>query len=209
MKLSILTVVVATLISGCAYNVPVQPVSAESINIYSSYENKVPGQFAVVFDENIRNVNREVRPMTEVCGPHSYPISLSDSIAVSVKHTLDLVFEQPVELATMPASETMKKLGLRGVVLVKMADFSPMLVCSPGRGCSGSTNISFGVNISSINGALLGTLVSGSKTIDVAESCSGGARALSESITGATRTALERLATEASNSLKLRPSEAR
>ncbi|MDP2002154.1 MAG: hypothetical protein ACYCX0_10575 [Desulfurivibrionaceae bacterium] len=210
MKLIILIIGLAGLVSGCAYNV--QPVSTKAINIYSSYESKVPGQFAVVLDDSIRNVNREVKPVSHVCSAHSYPIFLGESIAVSVKHTLDSVFEQTVEQSTMPSTEAMKKLGLRGVVFVKMDDFSPRLSCSMGfwsGTCSGSTDISFGVNIRGTNGTLLATSVSGSKTFDgdSGGGCGGGANVLSESITRATRDALERLAERVSNSPRLRPND--
>jgi hypothetical protein len=210
MKLSYLVIGLASLASGCAYNV--QPVSTKAINIYSSYESKVPGKFAVVLDDSIRNVNREVKPVSHVCSAHTYPISLGDSIAVSVKHTLDSVFEQTVEQSTMPTSEAMTKQGLRGVVLVKMDDFSPRLSCSMGfwsGTCSGTTDISFGVNIRGANGTLLATSVSGSKTFDgdSGAGCGGGANVLSESITRATRDALERLAERISNSSRLRAND--
>ncbi|MBI5886650.1 MAG: hypothetical protein HZB85_08760 [Deltaproteobacteria bacterium] len=210
MKFIILIIGLVCLVSGCAYNV--QPVSTKAINIYSSYENKVPGQFAVVLDDSIRNVNREVKPVSYACSAHSYPISLSDSIAVSVKHTLDSVFESTVEQSTVPSGEAMTRLGLRGVVLVRMDDFSPRLFCSWGfwsGTCSGSTDISFGVYIRGINGTLLATSVSGSKTFDgdSGGACGGGANVLSESITRATRDALERLAERVANSPQLRPND--
>lgn len=211
MKLSYLVIGMAGLVSGCAYNV--QPVSTKAINIYSSYESKVPGQFAVVLDDSIRNVNREIKPVSHVCSAHTYPISIGDSIAVSVKHTLDSVFEQTVEQSTMPTSEAMTKQGLRGVVLVKMDDFSPRLSCSMGfwsGTCSGSTDISFGVNVRGANGTLLlATTVSGSKTFDgdSGGGCDGGANVLAESITRATKDALERLAERISNSSRLRPND--
>lgn len=208
----VLAIILTALVSGCAYKV--QPVSTKAINIYSSYESKVPGLFAVVLDDSIRNVNREVKPVSHVCSAHSYPITLRDSIAVSVMHTLDSVFEQTVEQSTVPSNETMAKLGLRGVVLVKMDDFSPRLSCSMGfwsGTCSGSTDISFGVNIRGTNGTLLSTSVSGSKTVDgdSGGACGGAANVLAESITRATRDALERMAERISNSPRLRPNESK
>lgn len=208
MKLGLVIVGIAGLVSGCAYNV--QPVSTKAINIYSSYDSKVPGQYAVVLDDSIRHVNREIKPVSHVCSAHTYPIALGESIAISVKHTLDSVFEQTVEQSTMPSSETMKRLGLRGVVLVKMDDFSPRLSCSMGfwsGTCSGSTDMSFGINIRGTTGTLLSTSASGSRTFDgdSGGSCEGGANVLSESITRAAKDALERLAERISNSPRLRP----
>ena len=187
MKFSSFSIVLISLISGCAYTV--QPASTKPINIYSSYESKVPGQFAIVLDNSISNVNREVKPASFVCGGHTYPIVLGDSIAVSVRHTLDMVFEKTIEQSTIPSNETMAKLGLRGVVLIKMDDFSPRLFCSEGiwaGTCSGTTDISFGINIRSANRTLLSTAVSGSKTFEGdSPGCGGGANVLAESITRA------------------------
>lgn len=212
MRFNLLLIGVVGLFSGCAYNV--QPVSTKAINIYSSYESKVPGQFAVVLDDSIRNVSREVKPTSHVCSAHTYPVSFGDAISVSVKHTLDSVLEQTVEQSTMPSTETMAKLGLRGVVFVKMDDFSPRLSCSQGfwsGTCSGSTDISFGVNIRDASGTLLATSVSGSKTFDgsAGGGCGGAADVLSESISRATKDAMERLAERVSNSPRLRPADSR
>ena len=213
MKLTYLSVksfvlaIILSALSSCAYKV--QPISTEAINIYSSYENKIPGKFAVVLDDNIRYINREVRPVSHFCSAHSYPITLGDSIAVSVKRTLDSIFENTIEQSTFPSNETMAKLDLRGTILVKMDDFSPRLSCSQGfwtGTCSGSTDISFGITIRDTNGMLLSTAVSGSKTVDgdSGGACAGAASILSDSITRATKEALERMAERISNSTKLR-----
>jgi hypothetical protein len=207
-----LLILVSGLVYGCAYNV--QPVATKAINVYSTYDSKIPGHFAVVLDESIRNLNREIKPVSHVCSAHTYPVSLGDAIAVSVKHTLDLLFEQTVEETATPSRDAMKAQGLRGTVLVRMEDFSPRLSCSMGfwsGTCSANTDISFGVKIQGTNEAILATSVSGSKTSDgdAGANCDGGANVLSESITRATKDALERLAERISNSPKLRTKEGR
>ena len=212
MKLSVLIICLVGLVSGCTYNV--QPVSTKPNNIYSSYESKVPGNFAIVFDDSIKNVNREIKPVSYLCGAYTYPITLGDSIAVSVKNTLDLVFEQTVEQATMPSTEAMTNLGLRGTVFVKMDDFSPTLSCTPvaySGTCSGSTDISFGIIIRDTNGTLFATSVSGSKTFigGAGGACGGGAKVLAESIARATKDVLENLAERVSNSSRLRPNDSK
>lgn len=210
MKNIALIIGAAFFVCGCAYNV--QPVSTKAINIYSSYESKVPGRFAIVIDDSTRNINREIRPVTSTCSAHSYPISLGESITISIERTLDSVFEQTIEQPTMLSTEAMTKLGIRGVILVKMDEFSPRLSCSMGfwsGTCAGSTDISLGVNIRGVNGVLFATSVSGSKTFDgdSGSGCDGGANVLSESITRATKDALERLAERISNSPRLRSND--
>lgn len=202
----------AGLISGCAYKV--QPASTRAINIYSSYDGKIPGRFAVVLDERIRNERREIKPVTYVCGAHTYPVSLGDSIAVSLKHTLDQVFEETVERSSMPASDTMADDDLRGVVLVRLDEFSPRISCYAGfwsGTCVGTTDISFGVVVRGVQGTLFATSVAGSKTVDGSAGafCDEGAMALADSITGAMKDALERMAERLSNAPRLRSPEGR
>lgn len=183
----------ATTLTGCSYNV--QPVSTKALNIYSAYENKVPGRYALVLDDSIRNVNREIAPVSYVCSAHRYPISVGDSLAVSVKQTLESVFEQVIEQGNVPSNETLAKLDLAGTVLVKLDDFSPRVLCTQGffsGTCSASTDISFGVTVRGPNGPLLATAASGSKTADgdAGGACGGGATVIGDSITRATRDAL-------------------
>lgn len=198
---------IAVSISGCSYNV--QPVSTKALNIYSAYENKVPGTYALVMDNSVRIVNKELAPASYVCSAHRYPISVGDSLAVSIKQTLESVFEQVIEQGTVPSSENLSKLGLNGIVLVRLDDFSPRILCTQGMfqgTCSASTDISFGVTVRGLTGPLVATAASGSKTADgdAGGYCGGGATVVAESITRATRDALERLAERLANSPRLR-----
>jgi len=146
--MKIFIIVLILMVCGCSYSV--QPVSTKALNIYSAYDNKVPGKYAVILDDSIRVVNREIAPASYVCSAHRYPIAVGDTLAVSVKQTLDSVFEQVVEQRTIPSNDTLTNLGLVGSVLVKLDDFSPRLLCTQGLfsgTCSASTDISFGVTI--------------------------------------------------------------
>ena len=193
--------------SACAYNV--QPVSTRAVNLYSAYENKVPGNFVLVMDSSIRNVNREITPASYVCGAHRFPIIVGDSLAVSIKQSLDAIFEQVREQGSAPPADELSSLGLNGVILVRLDDFSPRIICHKGffeGTCTASTDLSFGVTVRGSGGILVSTAAPGSKTADGSAGiyCSGGADVLSDSITRATRDALERLGERLSNSSKLR-----
>jgi hypothetical protein len=207
MKAGILAIALCAIASGCAYNV--QPTTARAVNIYSSYENKIPGKYAIVLDESLRSVNRDVRPATYVCSAHSFPIALGDTLVISVKRTLDAVFEDALERPSMPSAEAMKRDGLSGAILVKLDDFAPRLSCQMGfwtGHCTASTDIAFGVNVRGPGGGLVSTGVAGSKTVDgdSGAACEAGANVLSESISRATRDALERMAERLANAQKLR-----
>jgi hypothetical protein len=192
---------------GCSYSV--QPASTRAINIYSAYENKVPGNYVLVLDGSIRNVNREVAPASHVCSAHRYPISVGDSLAISIKQTLESVFERVNEQTSAPSGDQLNKLGYDGVILVRLDDFSPRVLCTKGFAsgtCTANTDISFGVTVRGTKGVLATTGVSGSKTTDgdAGGTCGGGATVIGESITRATRDAMERMAERLSNSPKLR-----
>jgi len=51
LKLFVISGLIFLALSGCAYNV--QPMSAKPVNIYSSYEEKIPGKFVVVVDDSL------------------------------------------------------------------------------------------------------------------------------------------------------------
>lgn len=198
------------IVSSCAYNV--QPVSTKALNIYSAYEEKIPGAYALIIDNSVRNVNREIAPVSYVCSAHRYPIVVGDSLAISVKQTLESVFEQVIEQSTLPSNESLSKLRLNGTVLVKLDDFSPRILCTQGffaGTCTANTDISFGVTVRGVSETLLATAASGSKTADgsAGGACGGGAEVIADSITRATREALERLAERLSNSPRLRAAQ--
>ena len=200
-------IVLASLISGCAYRVQLPPIKA--INANSLQESKIPGRFAVVIDDSIRKVNREVKPISFVCHSSTYNIAFADSLTTVVKDTFDSIFEQTVEMSTMPSDEEMTKLNLRGAVLLKMGNFSPKLTCSWAfyfAPCSGITDISLVANIRGLNGSLFETTVTGSKTFDgsAGHHCAGGADALAVSIAGATEDVLKNMAKRISNLPMLR-----
>jgi hypothetical protein len=198
---------VSLILISCAYNV--QPVSTKAVNLYSAYEDKIPGNYALIIDNSVRNVNREIAPVSYVCSAHRYPITVGDSLAISVKQTLESVFEHVTEQSTLPSNESLSKLGLNGTILVKLDDFSPRILCTQGffQGtCTASTDLSFGVTVRALDKTLLATAASGSKTADggAGGACGGGAEVIADSSTRATRDALERLAERLSNSPRLR-----
>lgn len=206
----VVTCLLSFILTSCAYNV--QPMSTKAVNIYSAYEEKIPGAYGLIIDNSVRNVNRKIAPVSYVCAAHRYPIVVGDSLAISVKQTLDSVFERVVEQKTLPSDESLSKLRLNGTVLVKLDDFSPRILCTQGFSqgtCTASTDISFGVTVRGLSETLLATAASGSKTADgsAGGACGGGAEVIGDSITRATREALERLAERLSNSPRLRAAQ--
>lgn len=200
------------LLAGCAYNV--QPPISPAINIYSSYEDKLPGRYIVVLDDSLRNLNREISPSSYICSAHRYPLELGGALSSSVKQTLDQSFEETMEQRTNPPLAAIQETGAAGVVLVRLDSLQPRVSCQSGfwtTSCTATTDISFGVNIRGKDGQqLFGTSVGSSRTAqgDAGGACGGGATLLAQSIGDATKDALERMAERISNSARLRQASA-
>ena len=195
------------ILSGCAYNV--KPVSMPALNIYSSYDEKIPGTWVVVIDDSAKNVVREISASSHVCSAHKYPINVGDTIATSIKRTMDSIFENVIERVNMPSSDELQQIDAEGTVLVKMDTFEPKLRCSMGfwsGSCTASTDIEFGVIVRGQQGKLFATSVGDSATTDgdSGGACAGAANVLAESISKSVREALERMGERLSNSPKLR-----
>ncbi len=195
------------ILSGCAYNV--KPISMPALQIYSSYDEKIPGTWVVVIDDSAKNVVRDISAASYVCSAHKYPINTGNTIATSIKRTMDSIFENVIERTNMPTSAELQRIDAKGTVLVKMDTFEPRLHCSMGfwsGSCTASTDIEFGVIVRGQQGKLFATSVGDSATTDGNSGgvCEGAANVLSESISKSVREALERMGERLSNSPKLR-----
>jgi len=193
--------------SGCAYNI--KPVAMPALNIYSSYDERIPGTWVVVIDDSAKNVVREIRASTWACSGPKYPINVGDSIATSIKRTMDSIFENVIERAYTPSYDELQQIDAKGTVLVKMDRFEPRLRCSVvfwSGSCTASTDIEFGVIVRGQQGKLFATSVGDSATTDgdSGSFCGGAASVLSESISKSVREALERMGERLSNCPKLR-----
>jgi len=195
------------LLGGCSY--AVKPVSMPAVNIYSSYDEKIPGTWFIVLDEDMRNIDREISASSHVCSAHKYPINVGDAIATSVNRTMRSVFENTLERKSMPTNQELTEAGAKGTVLVKLDTFEPRVRCSMGfwsGSCTGSADIEFGVIVRGKDGKLFATSVGDSATVDgdSGGACEGVANILSESISKSVKEALERMGERLSNSPKLR-----
>lgn len=192
---------------GCAYNV--QPASTKAVNIYSSYENKIPGKWILVMDPSVRQVSRDVKPSTYICSAHHYPVNFGDSLAVSLRQTFQALVEDVEERPSLPSNEELTKIGARGAAVVRVDEFSPRLTCSMGfwsGTCTATVDLTVGLHAKRLDGKALATAVTGSKTHDgdSGGACGGGSEILSEASTRAMRDMLERLAERVANAGNLR-----
>lgn len=199
-------VAVSLVLSACTYNV--KPTSAPAVNIYSSYDDKIAGRWAVIVDPGTE-FRRDIKPSTYVCSAHTYPFESGTTMKASVMNTLSNVFEETVVRTSTPSAEEMASGELAGVVLVRLDNFQPRLACQMGfwsGTCTATADISFGLEVSGPEGRLFGTSVGSSKTTDgdAGGACGDAANVFSEAYRLALRDALERMAERLSNAQKIR-----
>jgi hypothetical protein len=195
-------------LSACAYNVT--PTTAPAVNIYSSYEKKVPGRWAIVLDDSVRTLRRDVKPATYICSAHSYPIDAGGALSSSLRRTFEQVADDTVSKDSIPSPQAMQAEGLTGSIFVKLDEFQPRLSCQQGfwaGTCSSTVDISIGTIIRAADGqTLLSTSAGSSRTADggAGPACGDAGQAMSEATSRAMKDALERLAERMANSTALR-----
>jgi hypothetical protein len=205
-KSAALCVISAALVGGCAYNVA--PTTAPAVNVYSSYESKIPGSWVLVIDPSTE-FQREIKPSTYVCSAHKYPFSSGDTIKSSISQTMGNIFEEVISRSSAPTSEELAKNSLAGVVIVRLDSFQPRLACQQGfwsASCSATADMSFGVEVNGPNGRMLGTSVGSSKTHDgdAGGACGDAANVFAEAYRLSLKDSLERMAERVANAPKLR-----
>lgn len=193
--------------SGCAYKV--NPTSMAALQIYSSYDEKIPGTWILLIDDSAKNVTREISTSSYVCSAHKYPINIGNRLAYSIKQTMDSVFQNIIERSSMPTAQELKQTNAQGTILIKLDTFEPRVSCSMGfwsGSCTATTDVKFAVIVRGYNGKLFATSAGETATADgdSGSSCQGVAYVLSQSISKSTREALERVGERLANSSKLR-----
>ena len=83
-------ILICVLAFGCSYKVPSN--ISPAVNIYSSYDEKIPGRVVLVMDNSIYNINRELKPSSFVCSAHKFPVTIDQQLALSIRQTTETLF---------------------------------------------------------------------------------------------------------------------
>ena len=197
-----------TLGSGCTYKAPVD--SIKNVNVYSAYEEKIPGNFAIIVNNDEGLFNKTVSPSSYQCGAHDFSMTFADSFVSSIKDANSAIFESIVSRSTIPTVDEMKKDNLSGYILVQGKLFEPRISFIPGfwsARASSTVNIGFDYSIrDSDNNLVVTGTVSGERTHEgeAGMFCSSGTEVLMSATQKAMRDVLERYGERVSNSQKLR-----
>lgn len=211
--LSILALAASVMIlSGCAYNV--QTTSVPVVNVQASYDTKIPGKFALVMDESLKDATRQVKPASFVCSAHTFPVAMGNGLSISLQRMFEQIFEEIQTRPNPPTAETMGREGLRGTIVARLEEFAPRLTCQAGLfsgSCSATGDVAVSLNVRGVAGTLFSTSATGSKVADGSSggACEGGAVVLGEAINKSMRDLLERLGERVANSPRLRDANAK
>lgn len=195
---------------GCSYTVPTR--ISPAVNVYSSYEDKIPGKLMLIVDKSCSEFSIDLKPSSYICGAHTFPVKLDTILSTSIRQTSESIFEEVVEQMSLPSPEQMRQANVAGVLFVRLNRFSPSLRFSPGfweGSASASCDVVLDVTVKdALNINLVTTAVGGSRSSDgsAGSACSGGADVLSDAISKSIQDTMERFAERISNSQKIRTS---
>jgi hypothetical protein len=208
MKSMIALTSLCAVLYGCSYTVPeaITPAANTAANIYSSDKGKIQGSVVLVIDENLKNIDRKVKPVSSDCSGYKYPIKIESWFADGIKEITEGIFNRVVEQNTLPTKEQLDQMNCQGSIYVKLDVLYPTL-----RVCDGTAlatcDLVLDVMIKDSNdNHLLVTTVRGARFAEGASGgfCGGGAKILSDAISLSLREAIQWYGERISNSEKIR-----
>ncbi len=195
----------ALFLSACQYTA--EPPAVGSFNVYSSYEDKLPGKYLLYVDATA--LNAQVKPSDLNCAAHTFPLQLSSSFTSSTRQTFaNLVGD--LELVSAPVDRSdLAARGARGMIIVRGEQTIARLRVVPGfwsNGIETDVETVASITVDGRNGRLLGSTVSGRGTAqsDAGAFCEGGSKSLAQSAGDAVRQTLTRLGEAMVNSERVR-----
>lgn len=201
----ILCLAVASNLAACSYKATA-PVSA-SYDVYSNYDTKVPGYFALYVESD--EMQGEFKVSGVACSAHKYPLDARSAFEISTLKTLENLVER-VELVDSPLSqESINSGGYDGLIIVRSEDLDVRLIVIPGfwsHEMEADVEMVASAQIESANGRVFGTTVSADEdfTSDAGSACDGGANAISEAASDAMKELMQELGERIANSERVR-----
>ena len=179
----------------------------ESCTLYSNYDDRIPGRFALYVDADV--MKKDIKVIGYVCRAHSYPTDARAAFRNSVVGTFgDLVEE--LEVVKQPLTRSgLAGRGLTAMIVVEAEDYSADLSVIPGFFSAlmqAYVEIAARITVDGVDGRLLGTSVEGNEDFraDAGIACEGGGVAVGRATEKAMRETMERLGERLANSRRIR-----
>jgi hypothetical protein len=192
---------------GCTHMTPIK--SVENVTVYSTFEDKIPGKFAIIVEQARDSLDRTVEPASHLCGGWSYPLEFTSSFTTSLVTTSSYIFEQATR-AYSSDIPTLRQNGFTGYVLISIKHFEPRLQFIPKMFAATATadaNLGFDYTVKNLdNKTIASGVVSASRTADgeAGGICERGSDLLQTAVRNALQTSLEQYAERLANSEKIR-----
>lgn len=184
---------------GCAHRI--EATSVSSVNVYTTRDAKIAGNYNLVIDDNIKSLAKDVKMASYACSAHSYPMAVGEVLSQSIRNATRSAFEQANELQSGGTSSP----GITGTIIYRLEDFQPKLSCQSGfwtMSCTATTEIGMNVMVRDKDGkVVVNTAANASRTADgeAGSMCDKAGVYVGESFTKATKEVLERLLERISN----------
>jgi hypothetical protein len=193
--------------TGCTHRTPINSVG--SVTVYTTFENKIPGKFAIIVGTASESLDRTVEPASHICSGWSYPLEFTSSFATSMVSASSYIFEEVTR--SYPAEiDNLKKEGYSGYVLISVKHFEPRLMFIPkmfeATGVA-DANIGFDYSVRNINNkVIVSGMATASRTADGSAGgvCERGSELIQTAVRNALQTSLEQYVERVANSENVR-----
>ncbi|MCW2285696.1 hypothetical protein M2323_001990 [Rhodoblastus acidophilus] len=198
-------VISAISLSSCAYEAKV--ASTPAYDTVTSFGSKLPGRWQIVADAGA--LNAVVKPETELCSAHEYPLDFTQGFAGSVNSTLANLVEQ-----SEPAEQSSPSKSARGIIVVRGESIEGHLKATPGMfaaSISADVTIAASVAVDGHSGRLFGKTLEahGSAQGPAGFACGNGSQILRTAAEKAQKSLSRKIGEEIANSERVRAAAGR
>jgi ABC-type uncharacterized transport system auxiliary subunit len=185
---------------GCAHKIEANAVS--SVNVYTTRDAKIPGNYNLVIDDNIKSLTTDVKMGSQACRAHTYSMSVGEPLAQSIRNATRSAFDQAAEVRSGGSLSP----EITGTIIYRLEDFRARLNCQQGFwsiNCTATTDVGMNVMVRDKDGkVVVNTAASASRTADgeAGAMCDQAGTYVGDAFTKATKEVLERLLERISSS---------
>ena len=147
MKPFFIVILAASLITGCAYQAPV--TMSPAYNVYSSYEEDVPGKWAFWVDAE-RFKDNGVKPSSYGCSAHTFPIDSTNAFEKSALKTFSNLVDSIEKVNSPIPAHKLAESGFDGHIIISGEDLDVDLVFISKQHAASIINIDINLTINDI-----------------------------------------------------------
>ena len=118
MKMLLAVLLITFCVTGCSYKSSVE--ISPSYDVYSNYDSKAPGHFALYVDS--KEMNKVVKVQGYNCSAHKFPVEADKQFEMSVYKTFENLLEKVTLIDHPVDSVSLQKLGYRAMINVEVED---------------------------------------------------------------------------------------